>query len=431
MRNMYEKDHELHITGAIGHVRTIDILPVVAGESLEYDLSGILRLTQLRREIVRDAQVDIVGFYRPHRHSYGDDWNEFIQGGVDETVTFTGQSTAGTTHDNLHGRFLLHDVPSTIPLWLADGYLDIYNRYFKVPTDDDYTHNFASDFFQQYGFPGAKLNHPITTGVAYDLTASNSDLNSSDWTVNIPVAGTADLDIRSLEQVQKRYKSELDKTWFSNRYNDVLETTWGSTVNTDADQRPEMLFRHTFMMSGQEVNGTDDATLGSYAGKTMQSIRCGFPRKYFPEHGAVWIMALVRWPVAYADESHYLLRTVNPTYKEIAGDPTILAAEPPIEVDRNYYLNQSSSPMSGIYEPYGNWYRYQPSVIDPRYEQLEGYPWHTYNGVAEANWYEQQATFDKMFQTSILDDFQIHVKASTLSLSPIPDPRASIYSGTD
>lgn len=430
-RNLYEKDHELHLTGRVGHVRTLDIIPVVAGESVQLKIEGILRFAQFRREIVRDAQVDIVGFYRPHRHTYGDNWNTFIQSGVDEAITFTGQSTAGATSDNLHGRYLLNDVPATIPQWLADGYLDIYNRYFKIPTDDDVTNQFNVPSYNLFGLPAAALPHPITTGVAFDLTAPNSDLDSNDWTVNIPVSGTADLDIRELKQVQNRYKSEIDKTWFSNRYTDVLETTWGTTVNIDADQRPEMLFRHTFMMSGTEIDGTDDASLGQYVGKTMASVSCGMPRKHFAEHGAIWLMAVVRFPHIFANERHYLLSLDNPTYKEISGDPVILAAEPPIELDRNRYLNDTSSPLTGIYEPYGQWYRYQPHIVDPKYEELPGYPWNSYVAGTEGNWYVDSSQYETIWQTSILENWQLHCKVSQLSVSPVPDPRTSIYTGSD
>jgi hypothetical protein len=429
-RNKYNKDHEIHLTGAIGHARTIDVLPVVAGESLEMRASGIIRLTQLRREIVRDAQVDICGFYRPHRHSYGDDWENFIKSGVDETVTFTGQSTSGATGNSLHGCFLLNDVPATIPQWLADGYLDIYNRYYKVPTDDDFGRNFNVTEYMDYGFPATKLPHPITTPIDYEASAPNRDLNSADYTVEIPVSGTADLDLRAFEQIQKRYKSELDKTWFSNRYSDVLETTFGSTVNIDADQRPEMLFRKTFMMSGMEVNGTDDATLGQYVGKTLLPLDFGFPRKNFDEHGSVWIIAVVRWPTIFANESHKLMRTVNPSYKEISGDPVVLSAEPPVELDASNYLT-SGNVHTGYYEPYGNWYREQPSVVDPLFDQQPGYPWHQYiANVDPGNWYYDNDQHLKVFQTDRLKDWQIHCKCETNSYSPVPDPRASIYSGT-
>lgn len=434
-RNRYAKDHELHLTGAVGHVRTLDIIPVVAGESLTYSLQGIIRLAQLRREIVRDMQVDILAFYRPHRHTYGDDWETFIKSGVDETVTFTGQSTAGAdTSRGLHGCFLLHGInaafPSTIPQWLADGYLDIYNRYFKVPTDTDAPRSFNIGDYMEYGFPAARLPHPITTGVDFVNSDPNRDLDSADWTVNIPISGTADLDIRALDQIQARYKSEVEKTWFSNRYSDVLETTFGTTVNTDADQRPEMLMRHTFMMSGSEINGTDDATLGSYAGKTLQSLSCGFPRKRFDEHGAVWVMALLRWPTVFDTESHMLLRRDNPTYKEISGDPVVLSAEPPIEVDRERYLADTSSPLPGVYEPYGQWYREQPSVVDPKYFEA-AYPWSDFVAGQDGQWYDQQSQYFNVFQTERLADWQIHAKAEMMSHSPVPDPRTSIMAGAD
>jgi hypothetical protein len=427
MRNKYDKSHQIHHVGRVGKVKTLDIIPVVAGESLDLSIDGIIRMTPYRREMVTDAQIDICGFYRPHRHSYGDDWIQFIKDGVDTSVTFSGKSTgAGASLDSgMEGPFLIKGNPSTIPLWLYDGYIDIYNRYYKVPTDQDRAFSWDEDTLS-HGMDAARLPRPWTTGVDFENPDSNRDLNSSDW--QVPVSGT--LDIRALEQVQKRYTSEIQRTWFANRYNDVLDQVFGSTVNTDADQRPEMLFRKTMSLSGVEIDGTDDATLGSFVGKTVERLDCGMGRRYFDEHGSVWIMATVRFPEVRTHEEHLLLRTSSPTYKQISGDPTVLSAEPPIEVTMSNYANNNTNTISGLYEPYGQWYRDQPNVVHQKFYDLPGYPFEASWPVNDnTSWYVNSGSWDTIFQTKMLEHFQIHAMVNCTSLSPVPDPRTSIFAG--
>src|SRR5205814_8368899 len=76
-----------------------------------------------------DSTVDIFTFYVPHRHVYGEQWIKFMKDGVNATPL----PTVNTTGYIDHAAFLGTINPDTnkIPKHLFQGYLNIYNNYFK------------------------------------------------------------------------------------------------------------------------------------------------------------------------------------------------------------------------------------------------------------------------------------------------------------
>src|SRR5260221_720457 len=70
------------VGGQIGHLNTISITKVIAGDSFEMDAVGALRLSPLRRGLAIDSTVDIFTFYVSHRHVYGEQWSKFMKEGV-------------------------------------------------------------------------------------------------------------------------------------------------------------------------------------------------------------------------------------------------------------------------------------------------------------------------------------------------------------
>src|SRR5690242_3368298 len=106
-------------------------------DSFEMDAVGALRLSPLRRGLAIDSTVDIFTFYVPHRHVYGEQWIKFMKDGVNATPL----PTVNTTGYIDHAAFLGTINPDTnkIPKHLFQGYLNIYNNYFKAPWMPDRT----------------------------------------------------------------------------------------------------------------------------------------------------------------------------------------------------------------------------------------------------------------------------------------------------
>src|SRR5437879_2981945 len=72
-----------------------------------------------------------------HRHVYGEQWIKFMKDGVNATPL----PTVNTTGYIDHAAFLGTINPDTnkIPKHLFEGYLNIYNNYFKAPWMPDRT----------------------------------------------------------------------------------------------------------------------------------------------------------------------------------------------------------------------------------------------------------------------------------------------------
>src|SRR5205807_164790 len=97
--------------------------------------------------------LDIFTFYVPHRHVYGEQWIKFMKDGVNATPL----PTVNTTGYIDHAAFLGTINPDTnkIPKHLFQGYLNIYNNYFKAPWMPDRTEANPNELNQddaRYGF---------------------------------------------------------------------------------------------------------------------------------------------------------------------------------------------------------------------------------------------------------------------------------------
>lgn len=441
-RNAFDLSHQIHRCGEIGRLQMLSCIPVVAGDSFEIDLDGIIRLSPFRKEVVAETQVDICAFYQPYRHHYGDDWVNFVKRGYDENITFTGVSTTSGERDLA---FLgLNEAPATLPKWLVSMYNWVWDRYYRVPSfaqDANYETlpsgtTDAARAWRRYGRLCARLPHILNGGNLVDSDGGNPsrDITDNDSNVDIIEGSPRTFDIRDLARVQSEYKSEIDRTWFAERYNDIMGI-WGTNPNTDADERPEMLFRETFMMSGVDVDGGDDAALGSYIGKTVQRANMRIPRKYFDEHGAIMILALVRFPIVHAYEVHPLAVSPNPSAQYWLADPTVWAELEPTEQDPSLWLSNTANPFpkdnGDLMEPWGQHYRFHPNSVHLNFANIPGYPFTKWPmSTADQAYYHQAGDYADVFQTTQLAHWQLHARVNVMAYRHVPDVRASIYAGT-
>ena len=425
-RNWYDLSHYSLMTGDIGRLQTLTNIPIIAGDSFDFEIESVFRLAPLRRDLVLDAKVDLYAFYVPYRHIYGDNWIDFIKQGIDEAITF---STITPSRDNWHWGGPRLTSGSARPLWIYKGYNQIWNRYFRPPTDttNELTvasaESVAGDATPQsdaYGYPVARLKTVPTTGV--DITSDASDRRVS-------LVDTDKIDILDLKQIEARYQTEQERDWFGQRYNDLLGQVFGSGVNIDADERPELCMRSSSWLSGYDVDGTADATLGTFSGKSIGLVSMNMPRKFFPEHGTLWIMATVRFPTIFDTEVHYLVTREQPTYKQIAGDPEILKAEPPVSHDTADFFETASTNQLGTF-PYAQWYRYHPSVVHHSFKQTGGFP--VINRVPsdkdDARLFAKD-DYHHVFQSLPMGEWRAQSRITLNALRVIPGAKTSIFAG--
>src|SRR5438876_868440 len=230
---------------------TISTTPVIAGDSFEMDAVGALRLSPLRRGLAIDSTVDIFTFYVPHRHVYGEQWIKFMKDGVNATPL----PTVNTTGYIDHAAFLGTINPDTnkIPKHLFQGYLNIYNNYFKAPWMPDRTEANPNELNQddaRYGFRCCHLKNIWTAPLPPETELSRQMTTS-----------TTSIDIMGLQAAYANLHTDQERDYFMQRYHDVI-SSFGGKTSYDADNRPLLVMRSNLWASGYDVDGTEDRKSG-------------------------------------------------------------------------------------------------------------------------------------------------------------------------
>ena len=422
-RFRYDLSHYSFQTGRLGSLMTLSNIPIIAGDAIEVELNGVFRLAPLRRNLTVDCRVDLFAFYVPYRHIYGDNWIDFLKQGLDESITFATVNSGTTVQPYLGSPYF-----GELPLWLVAGYNRIWNRYFRHPTDD-------AGLVADTAFPtagnGQRYGRECAHLPAIWNTPIEAEVDSSD--LQVSTAGDL-LDLTELAQQKARLVTERRREFFAQRYNDILARTYGSKVNIDADERPELCMRQSSWMSGYDVDGTADATLGTYSGKAATVASLRMPRKFFPEHGTLWIMALLRFPPIHELEKHFLTGKAQPTYKEIAGDPDVVANEPPETISLFDYFNNVGAPGFasdvGI-APFCQWYRMHPNHVHFDYDAVDGFCFLSGGLASKAvARYVAATAYDPVFQTTQIGHWQSQARLDVLADRVVPPVESSIFAGS-
>lgn len=437
-RYPYDLSHQHHATGAIGRVRNLLCMPVEAGASIALNLQALFRLSPLRRQLVMDAKITLAAFAVPMRHIYGDLWLRFIQEGQNETVTFPTATIASQDAGGRDAYGLGIGVGGAygphVPLWIPASYNRIWNRYWRFPTADEDiladNYMLAKGDENRYGYHCGRLPTPWSRAVDTATAPTDVAVQSNEF------------DIRELAQAQAEYGRFQTEKYYGQRYHDIMKRLWGGYTTPDGDERPIMLAKEDLWMSGHDVDGTDETTIGSYTGKAYTQCGIGFPMRFFPEHAVLVVQATVRFPPVLRAEYPTLAGKSQPTYLELAGDPRILRNEPPAQISVRDYLTDAVVVSEPGERPYGDHYRYWPSIVADDFHKLEGYPFSatsvfnlgTTQQRRRALRYHGQGgeNFDVVFKSAgQLKHWQAHANVGVTKISPVPDPTASIYAGAD
>lgn len=404
--------------GDVGRLKVIDATPVVAGDSYSAEMVGAMRLSALRRGLAIDSKVDICTFYIPHRHVYGQEWNTFMLKGRHSTPL----STSPCRPENWATGYLgiIAGSEPVIPKWLHEGYCRIYDNYFCMPEKlrEDGTflprdiNGWANDDLA-YGQRVCHLKNIWTAGLPAD-TQTDAFLNTE-----------SGLDIMGLQQLYAQLHTDQERTYFMNRYRDVMESFGGKTVY-DADQRPHMLMRSEFWASGYDVDGTDQTSLGQFSGRVQQSFNHRVPRFFVPEHGSIITVAVMRFPPIHQRATPYYIANPRHSYQDFACDPAIDQNMPPRQIPYAHLFREGSVTNHMII-PHGQWFRSVPDYVDERYGAIEGFPFLNdlpMNEV-EASYVDPKA-YDHAFQTMQLRHWNAQIKTNVTVLRAMPDTRESI-----
>src|SRR6185369_6385987 len=167
--------------------------------------------------------------------------------------------TVNTTGYIDHAAFLGTINPDTnkIPKHLFQGYLNIYNNYFKAPWMPDRTEANPNELNQddaRYGFRCCHLKNIWTAPLPPETELSRQMTTS-----------TTSIDIMGLQAAYANLHTDQERDYFMQRYHDVI-SSFGGKTSYDADNRPLLVMRSNLWASGYDVDGTDQTSLGQFSG---------------------------------------------------------------------------------------------------------------------------------------------------------------------
>lgn len=412
----HDLSHLVFDAGKIGRLKVVSWTPVVAGDSFELDMIGAIRLSPLRRGLAVDSRVDLFTFYVPHRHIYGEEWIQFMKAGVDAKPLAPVTCSRGWDSAQYLGT-----IPSStlkVPKFLHQGYLNIYNNYFKAPWMDDLTYANPSNMEGEdvrFGVRACNLKTIWTAPLPPDTEMSHSMKTE-----------TNSIDIMGLQAAYAQLHTEQERDYFMTRYRDIVNEFGGST-SYDADNRPLLVMHSEFWASGYDVDGTDQSSLGQFSGRVQQTFKHSVPRFFCPEHGTMFTLALVRFPPTHEMEMHYLVGKEDLTYTDLACDPALMANLPPREVNMaQFFHSGSASAKFKIAE--GQWYRMQPDRVALPYNYLDGFPFYS---AIPSNDIKQRVlvntdNYDEVFQSMQLAHWNMQTKFNCTIYRNMPTTRDSI-----
>lgn len=424
-RNLYDMSHYSHMAGKMGHLQTLSVMPVVAGESWSFNIEGVTRQNALRRDIIVDALSDVFLFYMPYRRVYGEDFKTFMKDGINETVNFPNGPLPTNGIDCLGAPRDAYDESNAVPYHVAATYNQIWNWFFRIRSDQA-SEKGLTDLPTQgdertYGYLISRLPSQWS-----EIMNSNSLPDASDRQVS--TSGNV-LDLIDLATAKGNYESEIMRSWFGREYPDLIEAVFDGKVSDDAEDKPTLIWHDRRFMSGRDVDGTDETTLGSFSGKSVVRMDINIPRKFMPEHGLLWLCQSVRFPTMHEHEMHYLTKKQEMDYLEISGDPQIWPNLPPERIDTEDVFENGNTTELG-YNPYGHWLRSQPSIIHRDFEASNGFPilLNTPGSFNQAA-YHVAGEYDQAFQSTQFGHWRSQLRIGAEKVSPVPEAIRSIYAG--
>lgn len=426
-RTQYDLTHFSAIAGMIGRLNGISTIPIVAGDSMEIDLTTVVRQAPLVRQLTIDARYDVFAFFIPYNAIYSN-WHEFIKEGIDETQTLATEGPIAQD-DAIHFHGCGTDVYGTVPAWIIHGYNMIWNRWFRVPNISAELPLDQLPTTQDQRRFGYEV--PLMPSYLTPMDTVNSDYDSADRELTI----SGSMDLVDLAKQKARMRTEIQRAWFTQRYAEIMQSEFGGAIGAYAEEtyRPELLYVGRNWLSGYDVHGADDVSLGHFVGRSEGVFNHRIPRRYFPEHGTLWILNVLRYPTLVSGHNHYLVCNPNPSYKELAGDPTLIAQEEPIELQEKDFAKDQSTTSMGLY-PYAQWYRTHPSHIHRDFERLDGLPIMEANevdGTSKAErTYFQSRLYNDLYRTTGLRHYHVISKVNVNALRVIPPVGTTLNAGT-
>ena len=436
MRLPFDLGHYSDACGRIGSLMTNSAVPCIAGDSMTVNMESIIRLSPIKRQLLHDAKVEKFAFFVPLRHIYPDDWMNLITQGMDSGGITLDTVTPGLGGTSYTGQSL-PNASGAVAKWIYGAYNHVYNWFFRFPklTPEvplDYNgvgyptgHNSGnspidgSQPVKDHGFPCTRLKRPWSTGNVLSIVDADHE-----------VASVNEVDLIEFAQQQQIFKTQLQRDWFAYHYKDVIKNLFGGAASTDAQERPTLIMHKKYNLAGRDLDGHDDAALGTSVSKSLNKFNFGFRRRFMPEHGIMLLMTLIRFPTIMAEELIPQLKG-DQNYLRLSGDPNLARVQPPYMMKADEWFVNSTNVDLGM-APFGNMWRTHPNFVHENFKSALGFQFLIESEVdthREAVYHDPN-DYDNMFSSTQLGHYQDYSTVQIEAMRNYPAAVSSIMAGT-
>lgn len=409
---MIQRGGQVLSTGEIGLVKCLRQQKMLPGETIQGNILGDVKMEALRERNALRLNAHIGVFATPIRW-LDSNWVSYVKAGP------TSNTYSLSFDSNIPGDFigLGGNVFRRIQRYWRRAFERVYNEWYKWPEDSDVVLTSFSDNTRFTRFPAVNLEH--------SWTRCRSDVDT-DHVADRVAPATSSLDVRDLAEAQSRFRAAMEMDVLSyNRYMELLQERFGSSGSREADQVPILVFQDELGVAPRSFSASDAAGLGQWA--SFYDFEVNAPFEFTaPEHCILTYALTIRF--APISEEVHPLANDRLTWAEEVGDPGLLAALRPQDVQLRDLLDTTSSTSLG-YLPAGWQWRCQNNQIGYRVNIRDSFPYME-QPTTQAQARDSSLT-KPAFRSASLQDYVVDVYCSEKSMSPIPGAESSYYSGMD
>ena len=358
MRSPANISWRTHQAIKVGRLLLLGRLNVLPGDSLSLAINHKVLFSKLRRNAGITIAWETFGFYSPWRWTYGDSFITAATSGWDSSNTYVTTKTLS----NASNVPALQYHSKTIPTHLLESYAETIDHYFKEPHQPAVTtDNVIQDRDTQiYGYRCWQLRDTWQTSMNWSDAHEVQSLINQQAALDVP------------RYIMTGRDNQL-RQWDAVRKEDIYRATYNGKISPEALKRPIHLHyeRQTVKLQAEDY----DQLEGTQIAAAQAGGKIVIPKRYYPEHGTVYIYGLARVRPSYWNAIDFLdSQTQLGNMKTALGHP-VGGSEGPKEIQLADLFADATGSTSAGYSPWDQWHLKKPDYWSPVIEDAdEGWP---------------------------------------------------------
>lgn len=350
---------QTHQAIKVGRLQMIGRLDVMPGDSLAITAGVRTEYNKLRRNAGVSLVQETFAFYAPWRWTYGNSFVAAATKGWSTAQTWQANQTLNQGDDA--PALMLHG--NVAPRHLVWDYAEIVDHYFKEPHQPSVTNNnvFSDNDDQTYGYRCWQLRDSWETSPNWDDKHDEEKILNE----NMPAL--------SLPKYVRTGKDNQMRTWDAVRKEDIYRATFKGHLSNEAVFRPIHLHydRQAVQLKGENIEPTESTQIAS----ARSGGRITIPRRFYAEHGTIYILSLTRVKPTYWQAQPLLdIPSHLANQKKSLGHP-VGNSESPLELNLDDIFSDAPANTSAGWVPWYSWMMRRPDFWSPVIrDNDEGWP---------------------------------------------------------